>query len=25
MKDIADSLLYGLMTAGAFGWLWPRG
>jgi hypothetical protein len=25
VKDIIDSLLYGLMTAGAFGWLWPRG
>ncbi len=24
-KDVADSLLYGLVSAGAFGWLWPRG
>jgi hypothetical protein len=23
-KEIADGLLYGLLTAGAFGWLWPR-
>jgi nucleoside recognition membrane protein YjiH len=24
IKHIADSLLYGLLTAGTFGWLWPR-
>ena len=23
-KEILDGLLYGLLTAGAFGWLWPR-
>jgi hypothetical protein len=23
-KDIFDGLLYGLVTAGTFGWLWPR-
>ena len=23
LKSTADSLLYGLMTAGVFGWLWP--
>jgi hypothetical protein len=23
-KEILDGLLYGLVTAGAFGWLWPR-
>jgi hypothetical protein len=23
-KEIADGVLYGLLTAGAFGWLWPR-
>jgi hypothetical protein len=23
-KDVFDGLLYGLVTAGAFGWLWPR-
>ncbi len=23
-KDLADGLLYGLVTAGTFGWLWPR-
>jgi hypothetical protein len=22
--EIFDSILYGLLTAGAFGWLWPR-
>ena len=22
-KDVADGLLYGLLTAGVFGWLWP--
>jgi hypothetical protein len=24
MKEVFDGLLYGLVTAGAFGWLWPR-
>ena len=24
IKEIVDGLLYGLVTAGAFGWLWPR-
>ena len=24
IKEILDGLLYGLLTAGAFGWLWPR-
>jgi hypothetical protein len=24
MKEIVDGLAYGLLTAGAFGWLWPR-
>lgn len=24
LKEIADGLVYGLLTAGAFGWLWPR-
>jgi len=24
IKEVADGLLYGLLTAGAFGWLWPR-
>jgi hypothetical protein len=23
-KEVFDGLLYGCMTAGAFGWLWPR-
>jgi hypothetical protein len=23
-KEIFDGLLYGLVTAGTFGWLWPR-
>ncbi len=23
-KDIVDGLFYGLLTGGAFGWLWPR-
>jgi hypothetical protein len=23
-KDVFDGLVYGLVTAGAFGWLWPR-
>jgi hypothetical protein len=24
LKEVADGLVYGLLTAGAFGWLWPR-
>lgn len=24
LKSMADGLLYGLLTAGTFGWLWPR-
>jgi hypothetical protein len=24
LKDMADGVLYALLTAGAFGWLWPR-
>ena len=24
-KDLLDALVYGLLTGGAFGWLWPRG
>jgi hypothetical protein len=23
-KEVIDGLVYGLLTAGAFGWLWPR-
>ena len=23
-KEVVDGLIYGLLTAGAFGWLWPR-
>lgn len=23
-KEIADGIVYGLLTAGTFGWLWPR-
>jgi hypothetical protein len=23
-KEFFDGLLYGLLTAGTFGWLWPR-
>lgn len=23
-KDLADGVIYGLLTAGVFGWLWPR-
>jgi hypothetical protein len=23
-KEMFDGLLYALVTAGAFGWLWPR-
>jgi hypothetical protein len=22
-KEVFDGLVYGLLTAGAFGWLWP--
>jgi hypothetical protein len=24
VKELADGLIYGLLTAGVFGWLWPR-
>ncbi len=24
IKDVLDGLIYGLLTAGTFGWLWPR-
>jgi hypothetical protein len=24
MRNMIDSLLYGLLTGGVFGWLWPR-
>ncbi len=24
LKEIVDGLVYGLLTAGTFGWLWPR-
>ncbi len=24
IKEVADALIFGLVTAGAFGWLWPR-
>jgi hypothetical protein len=24
LKDLLDGLVYGLVTAGTFGWLWPR-
>jgi hypothetical protein len=24
IKEVFDGLVYGLLTAGAFGWLWPR-
>jgi len=24
VKDLADALIYGLLSAGVFGWLWPR-
>jgi hypothetical protein len=24
LKDVFDGLIYGLLTAGTFGWLWPR-
>jgi len=25
IKEVFDSLVYGLLSAGAFGWLWPKG
>ncbi len=24
LKEVIDGLVYGLLTAGTFGWLWPR-
>jgi hypothetical protein len=24
IKEVLDGLVYGLLTAGTFGWLWPR-
>ena len=24
IKDLADALIYGMLSAGIFGWLWPR-
>jgi hypothetical protein len=24
-RDLVDGLVYALLTAGTFGWLWPRG
>jgi hypothetical protein len=24
MKEVVDGLIYGLLVAGVFGWLWPR-
>ena len=24
IKEVADGIVYGLLTAGTFGWLWPR-
>jgi hypothetical protein len=24
IKELIDGLIYGMMTAGAFGWLWPK-
>ncbi len=24
IKEVFDGLVYGLLTAGVFGWLWPR-
>jgi hypothetical protein len=24
LKEMTDGIVYGLLTAGAFGWLWPR-
>jgi hypothetical protein len=24
VKNVVDGLVYGLLTGGVFGWLWPR-
>jgi hypothetical protein len=24
IKEVIDGLIFGLLTAGTFGWLWPR-
>ena len=24
LKEVVDGIVYGLLTAGVFGWLWPR-
>ncbi len=24
LKELFDGIVYGLLTAGTFGWLWPR-
>ena len=24
IKEVIDGLIYGLLTGGTFGWLWPR-
>jgi hypothetical protein len=24
IKEVIDGLIYGLLTAGVFGWLWPK-
>jgi hypothetical protein len=24
LKEVIDGLIYGLLMAGTFGWLWPR-
>jgi hypothetical protein len=24
LKEVIDGLVYGLLTASTFGWLWPR-
>jgi hypothetical protein len=24
LKEVIDGLVFGLLTAGTFGWLWPR-
>jgi hypothetical protein len=24
VQEVVDGLIYGMLTAGAFGWLWPR-
>jgi hypothetical protein len=24
IKEVIDGLVYGMLTAGTFGWLWPR-